>query len=76
MTAALIVVACWLTPFVLIAAWILADRYLDSRGDTDERPEADAEWLAVLAATDTPIFAGLAAERTRAELDSWGREES
>ncbi len=32
MTTALLVAALWLTPSALTVAWVLADRWLDSRG--------------------------------------------
>lgn len=45
--------------------------------DADEQAAAeasgDAEWLAILRASEHPIHDELAAQRLRAELDEWGK---
>ena len=64
----LILAGVWCLPSVLVVAWVLADRWLDSRMPVDG---ADAEWLEAL--SDTPIYEELHVERLRADLNQWGR---
>lgn len=81
MTPLLIAAACYLLPSALIGLWILADRWLDARHDAenvDALPDADAEWLAVLAATEerrpsdlspaVPIYDAISREFAKREL--------
>lgn len=72
MTTILIWLALWLTPTALIFAWLAADSWLARREDQKRRAEQDREvtpeWLRLLAATDTPIFAEVWAESLRRDL--------
>ena len=71
MTAILWAAAIAGTPIALIFAWIKADEWLDGRwaDEAPETAETTPEWLAVLAATDTPIFAEVWAESLRRDLE-------
>ena len=70
----LLFLAMTCTPVALVLAWAWADEWLADLADRRRRAEqdrqTDAEWLAGLAATDTPVFAELAAEQMRAELEA------
>lgn len=72
--------ALWLTPTALIFAWIAADTWLAVRADRadearriEQERQVTPEWLAVLAATDTPIFAEVWAESLRRDLEEWAK---
>lgn len=73
MTALLWTAALWLTPSALIVLWLVADSWLDGREDEKRRVEQSrevgSEWLAVLAAVDTPIFAEVWADSLRRDLE-------
>lgn len=65
-------VIIWTAPLVALAYAIVRDRFAD-RDDAARRVEQDrepdAEWLAVLAAVDTPLFAEVWAESLRRDLE-------
>lgn len=66
MSAFLTVAGVYLLPSALVVLWIAADRWLDRR-EAEKRAEQDrevsAEWLALLAATETsPIYDALVCE--------------
>ena len=52
-------------------------RAVHKQYDTDDQAAAeasgDAEWLAILRASEHPIHDALMAQRLRAELDEWGK---
>lgn len=70
-TAALVI---WLAPPAYLVGVFLRD-LLHDRADKARREqqarEVSPEWLAVLAATDTPIFAEVWAESLRRDLEEW-----
>lgn len=72
MKAVLLFLAMVTTPTALIFAWVWADSLLEERAEARRRAQQDREttpeWLAVLAATDTPIFAEVWAESLRRDL--------
>lgn len=67
MRAVLLFLAMVCTPVALVLVWAWLDETLAAREDARRRAaqdrEVDAEWLAVLAATETtPIYDALACE--------------
>ena len=79
MTAAAIVLATavaliWLAPVAGLVALRVRERRIQ-RQEAARRAEqgrvADRQWLAVLAATDTPIFAEVWADTLRRDLEEW-----
>ncbi len=74
MSTALLFLAMVLTPSVLVIAWLLADEWLAVRADKKARieqdREADAEWFALLAATETPIYDELTCEQIE-KAEGW-----
>ena len=77
MTAAAIVLATaaaliWLAPVAGLAALHVRERRIqrqEAARRVEEGRAVDREWLAVLAATDTPIFAEVWAESLRRDLE-------
>lgn len=70
--AALILLAvAWLGLPAFLAGCVIRERRDDQAASEPERPESSAEWLAVLAATDTPIFAEVWADSLRRDLEEW-----
>lgn len=57
--------------FLALAVREHLDRREADRRREQQGRKADAEWLAVLAATDTPIFAEVWAESLRHDLEEW-----
>ena len=75
MSILLTALAIYLTPTALVLAWIEADSYLARREEDKRRAEqdrtVDAEWLAVLAATEeTPIYDRLMCESIE-QAEGW-----
>lgn len=61
-------------PALVLAAVVLRDRKADraaARRRAEQDREITPEWLAVLAATDTPIFAEVWADSLRRDLEDW-----
>lgn len=60
-------------PAFCLALWLAErrDRKADEKARAEQDRRADAEWLAILKAAETPIYAQVWAESLRRDLEEW-----